>query len=278
MRSEETQLAKEELEWLRAPERRPSGQWLLPAAILLAAVVFWELIVRALKVPTWLLPGPLDIASAMLSSWDLIAWHSWVTFQEVAVGFLVSFVLGVGLALAIAYSRLVERTVYPIVIASQTVPIVAIAPLLLIWFGYDIGPKVVVVALICFFPIVVNTVDGLRSIDPDMVHMLLTLGARRSHVFFKVQLPNALPYLFSGTRVAITLSVIGAVIGEWVGASAGLGYFMVRSASQFLTARVFAALVVLAAMGIALFVLATLVERLAIPWYYTEKRLRATRG
>ncbi len=278
MRSERADLAKEELQWLRQPVRKAISQWAVPAALLVAGAALWELLVKAFRVPAWLLPAPIDIAKAAVASYSLLAWHSWVTFQEVAVGFAVSFVVGVALALAIAYSRLVERTVYPIVIASQTIPIVAIAPLLIIWFGYDIGPKVVVVALICFFPIVVNTVDGLRSIDPDMVNMLLTLGARRSHVFFKVQVPNALPYLFSGTRVAITVSVIGAVIGEWVGASAGLGYFMVRSASQFLTARVFAALVILAAMGIGLFLLASAAERLAIPWYYTEKRLRAVGG
>lgn len=278
MRSEQPDLGKEELQWLRRPVRQAISQWTLPVGILASAIVLWELLVKGLKMPGWLLPAPTDIAQAMVGTSGLLLWHSWVTFQEVVLGFIVSFLVGVGLALAIAYSRLVERTVYPIVIASQTVPIVAIAPLLLIWFGYDIGPKVVVVALICFFPIVVNTVDGLRSIDPDMVHMLLTLGARRSHVFFKVQVPNALPYLFSGTRVAVTVSVIGAVIGEWVGASAGLGYFMVRSASQFLTARVFAALVVLAAMGIALFLVASVAERVAIPWYYTEKRLKATGG
>jgi ABC-type nitrate/sulfonate/bicarbonate transport system permease component len=278
MRSERADLGREELEWLRRPMGKYISQWSLPAALLMGLVLLWESAVRALRVPAWLLPAPTDILQAMAMAHSLLVWHSWITFQEVILGFLVSLAVGIGLALAIAYSRLVERTVYPIVIASQTVPIVAIAPLLLIWFGYDIGPKVVVVALICFFPIVVNTVDGLRSIDPDMVHMLLTLGARRRHIFFKVQVPNSLPYLFSGTRVAITVSVIGAVIGEWVGASAGLGYFMVRSASQFLTARVFASLVVLAVMGIALFLMVSLIERMAIPWYYTQKRLRATTG
>jgi len=176
------------------------------------------------------------------------------------------------LATGIAYSRILERSIYPIVIASQTVPIIAIAPLLLIWVGYGIAPKVIVVALICFYPIAVNTVDGLKSVDPDMVNMIKTLGASRWQVFTKLQMPTAMPYMFSGIKVGISVSVIAAVIGEWVGASAGLGYLITYSQPLFLTARVFAAIVVLSAMGISLFVLASVVERMMLSWHYTEKR------
>jgi ABC-type nitrate/sulfonate/bicarbonate transport system permease component len=142
----------------------------------------------------------------------------------------------------------------------------------LIWFGYGLLPKVIVVALICFFPIVVNTVDGLRSVDPDLVNLMRSMGASRRQLFTKAQLPSALPYLFSGTKVGIAVSVIGAVIGEWVGASAGLGYFMVRSASQFQTSRVFAAVVVLSIMGVALFALAAYAERRLLPWHHEKRR------
>lgn len=251
-------------------------EWLPPTALILALIAIWQVAATTLQVPRWLLPSPSDIGGAIVSSSELLALHGWVTLQEVAVGFLLSLVVGVVLAIAIAYSRTLERAIYPFVIASQTIPVVAIAPILLIWFGYGLLPKVIVVALICFFPIVVNTVDGLRSVDPELVNLMRTLGASRWQIFTKAQFPASLPLLFSGTKVAIAVSVIGAVIGEWVGASAGLGYLMVRSASQFQTARVFAAIVVLSVMGIALFCLAALLERLLLPWYHDRRRAKST--
>jgi len=204
--------------------------------------------------------------------------HAAVTIKEVVVGFALAFWVGVVLAVAIAYSRLLERTVYPFVIASQTIPIIAIAPLLLIWLGYGLSPKVIVVALISFFPIVVNMVDGLKAVDSDMVAMMRTLGASRWQIFTKLQVPSSLPFLFSGTKVGIAVSVIGAVIGEWVGGRAGLGYLMTISVPYFLTARVFAAVFILSLMGIALFLAVTILERLLLRWYHTEQRQKAMGG
>ena len=246
--------------------RRLLAEYTTSAALALAVLLAWEVAAAGFGVPKWLLPAPSDIAVALISGWGLISSHGLVTLGEVLVGFVISFVVGVSLAVAIVRSRVVERALYPFVIASQTVPIVAIAPILLIWFGYGLWPKAIVVALICFFPIVVNTVDGFRSVDPELVDLLRTMGARPFQVFTKVQVPAALPYLLSGTKIAIAVSVIGAVIGEWVGSQAGLGYLMVRSASQFQTARVFAAIFLLSAMGIALFGLVALVERLALAY------------
>ncbi len=251
------------------------AEWLPPAALVVAFLLLWQLAAMAFAVPTWLLPTPADIAGALISSSDLLARHGWVTLQEVLIGFAFAFVVGVALAIAIAYSRTIEKAVYPFVVASQTVPVIAIAPILLIWFGYGLLPKVIVVGLICFFPIVVNMVDGLRSVDPDLVNLMRSMGASRWQIFGKAQLPSSLPFLFSGTKVAIAVSVIGAVMGEWVGSSAGLGYFMVRSASQFQTARVFAAVVVLSVMGIALFGAAGLSERYLLPWHHSQKRRSA---
>lgn len=250
-------------------------QWLPPA--LLAAAVFglWELLVRVSDTPRWLLPAPSVIGNELAASHTLLLKHTLVTLQEVLAGFSLAMVAGVLLAIGIAYSRLLQRAMYPFVIASQTIPIIAIAPLLLIWVGYDIRPKIIVVALISFFPIVVNTVDGLKAVDPDMVNMLRTLGARRSQVFRKVQLPTSLPFFFSGAKIAIAVSVIGAVIGEWVGASAGLGYLMVQAAPRFQTPLVFAAIFILSAMGIGLFALMAGLERALLPWYYTERKKKA---
>ena len=246
--------------------------WAAPVTILLGILVIWELGVQVWDIPKWQLPSPSAIGQELAASRSLLLEHTLVTLEEIVLGFIAALASGLVLATAIAYSRILERSVYPIVIASQTVPIIAIAPLLLIWVGYGIAPKVIVVALICFYPIAVNTVDGLKAVDPDMVNMMKTLGASRWQVFTKLQMPTAMPYMFSGIKVGISVSVIAAVIGEWVGASAGLGYLITYSQPLFLTARVFAAIVVLSAMGISLFVLASVVERMMLPWYYTEKR------
>ena len=251
--------------------------WLLPVAILAALLVAWELWVQIADVPKWQLPAPSAIAKELGTSRDLLWDHTLVTLQEIVIGFLVALVAGLVLAGAIAYSRVMERSVYPIVIASQTVPIIAIAPLLLIWVGYGLTPKIIIVALICFYPIAVNTVDGLKATDPDMVNMLRTLGASRWQVFTKLQIPTALPFMFSGIKIGVSVSVIAAVIGEWVGASEGLGYLITYSQPLFLTARVFAAIFVLSVMGISLFVLAVVAERMMMPWHFNEKRANSMR-
>ncbi|HUZ02218.1 MAG TPA: ABC transporter permease [Thermomicrobiaceae bacterium] len=250
---------------------RRSGQWGIPGVLLVVAVALWELIVRLTDTPAWFLPAPSAILGALVHNWQLIGGHTLVTLEEVLVGFVLSFAFGVGVAIAIAYSPIVERAIYPIVIASQAIPIIALAPILLIWFGYGLTPKIIVVVLICFFPIAVNTVDGLRAADPELVDLLRSMGAGRWKSFRTVRLPAALPYLFSGTRIAAAVSVIGALIGEWVGSSAGLGYFMIRSASQFNTARVFAAVLVSAVLGVVLFVAVALLERWLLPWQHTGR-------
>ena len=249
-------------------------RWLPSALIALAILGAWEGYVRIFNVQQWLLPAPSRIAITIGNSAGMLLGHTWVTFEEIAIGFSLALAVGVLLASVIALSRTVERALYPFLIASQTIPIIVIAPLLLIWIGYGLAPKIIVVALISFFPIVVNTVDGLKSVDPDAVRLMRTLGAGTWQIFTKAQVPSSMPFLFSGAKVAIAVSVIGAVIGEWVGSSEGLGYLMIRSKPQFLTERVFAAIAILSAMGVALFVLVGVIERLAIPWWHNERRQR----
>jgi ABC-type nitrate/sulfonate/bicarbonate transport system permease component len=255
--------------------RRLTASWGAAAGIVLALLSVWEGYVRLFEVQKWLLPAPSVIAVTLVTSRELLYGHTVVTFLEVVIGFALSLLCGVVLACGMAFSRTLERALYPFVIASQTIPIIVIAPLLLVWVGYGLTPKVIVVALIGFFPIVVNMVDGLKSVDPDVISLMRTLGANRWQIFVKVQVPASLPYLFSGARVAMAVSVIGAVIGEWVGSSQGLGYLMIRSKPQFLTERIFAAIVVLSVMGIALFGLVGVVEKLAIPWWHNEQRQRS---
>lgn len=242
------------------------SRWILPALLLVALGVGWEVAVRLTDTPKWMLPAPSDIARAFRDDRSMLLEHTWVTFIEVIVGFSMALVAGILAGVAIDSSRIIERAIYPLLIASQTVPLVVLAPLFLIWFGYGLLPKVLITALIAFFPLAVNTVDGLRAADREILQLLRSMGASAWERFRYAKVPAAMPSIFSGARLAVTFSVIGAVFGELVGAKAGLGYLMDRSAAQFETSRVFAAIFILALMGIGLFGLVTLIERLALPW------------
>ncbi|MEX1158216.1 MAG: ABC transporter permease [Thermomicrobiales bacterium] len=259
-----------------APRRRPEMGvvlgWLVPLLALALGLLAWEVIVQLRDTPSWFIPKPSEVGRELVTSRALIWGHTWTTLQEMLLGLALAFLLGVLLAVAIASSRLVERSVYPGLVASQAVPIIALAPILLIWFGYGMTPKVIVVVLTCFFPIVVSMVDGLRAADTDALALLRSMGASRWQIMRIVRVPTALPSLVSGTRIAAAWSVIGALVGEWVGASSGLGYLMTRSASQFQTPRLYAAVFVAAALGVTLFALVALAERVALPWRRAERR------
>lgn len=245
--------------------------WLIPLLVLAATLAVWEVGVRVSDTPRWFFPTPSAVVREALESRALLWRHTWTTLQEIAVGFAIAVGLAVCLAVAIASSPMVRRSVFPVVVATQAVPIIALAPILLIWFGYGMTPKVIVVVLTCFFPIVVNLVDGLRSVDADAVNLLRSLGASRGQVLRLVRIPSALPFLFSGLRIAASISVIGAIVGEWVGASAGLGYLMTRSAAQFQTPRLFAAVIISALLSISLFALVALIERRVLHWRYAAE-------
>ena len=237
-----------------------------PILVLLALIVIWEVWVHLADTPRWMLPAPTDIVQSFRDDWRLLAEHTRVTLTEVLVGFGIALVAGIATGIAIDSSRLIERALYPLLIASQTIPMVVLAPLFLIWFGYGLLPKVLSTALVAYFPLAVNTVDGLKSTDRDLIKLLTSMGSSRWQLFRLAKVPSALPLIFGGARISVAFSVIGAVFGEFVGAKAGLGYLMDRSAPQFETPRVFACIVILAAMGVGLFTLVSLVERLALPW------------
>ena len=243
----------------------PRG-WIWPLLLLLTFGIVWELWVRLADTPRWLLPPPSAIATSFREDWRSLIHHTRITLGEVLLGFGLALVAGIVTGVAIDASAILRRALYPLIIASQTIPMVALAPLMLIWFGYGLLPKVLITALIGFFPIAVNTVDGLKAADREMLALLRSMGAGEYQRFRMVRLPAALPLVFSGARVAITFCVIGAIFGELAGSSAGLGYLMERSAAQFQTARVFACMVMLSAMGIGLFSLVAGVERLSLPW------------
>lgn len=253
---------------------RALGRWGPPLLVLGLALLGWETAVRLDGTPAWLLPRPSAVGRTLWEDRGLLAHHARVTGQEVLAGFALALAAGCALAVLIDASRVVERALYPIVVASQAIPIVALAPLLLVWFGYGLLPKVIVTALVAFFPIVVTTVDGLRGADREALDLVRAMGAGRLGRFRLVKLPAALPALFSGARIGVAVAVIGAVFGEYVGAKAGLGYLMNISSGRLLTARVFACIVVLAVMAIALFAAVAAAERLALPWrrYVVDER------
>ena len=246
--------------------RSMSRKYLSAIALTVALLVAWELIVRLGHVPEYLLPAPTQILADLKTDWVILWPAMLVTLKEVLIGFVIATVAGVGLAVVLHLYGPLRRAVYPILIGSQTIPIVVLAPILVILFGYGILPKLVIVALICFFPIVVNGIDGLRAVDEDFIRMMYTLDATRLGIFRRVEFPGALPSFFSGMRIAATFAAIGAVFGEWSGSNAGLGYVMLEATPNLLTARIFAAILMLTVISLVLFGLVSLLERIAVPW------------
>ena len=245
-----------------------------PAAVLLGVVLIWEFAVHFFDIPKYILPAPSSILSTLVSKWtSSLASATWVTLTEMLIGFVLSLVTAILIAVVLHASEHVRRGVYPLLIGSQTIPIVVIGPILAIIFGYNIVPKVILVTLICFFPIVVTTIDGLASVDPMLIRMMKTLYGTRWSIFTRVEFPAALPSMFSGIRVAASYAAIGAVFGEYAGSSNGLGYIMIQATPQLQTAMVFAAILLLSAISVVMFVLVTAAERFLIPWADDGKSL-----
>lgn len=254
--------------------RRP--RWvreLFPPVLLILFVLFsWQVISSRSGLSAFILPSPVEVIRAGWETRALLGTAIGTTMIETAIGLSIAIVLGVIFAAAMDFSPFLHRALYPLLVASQTVQILAIAPLLIIWFGFGLLPKVIIVILICFFPLTVSTADGLASADPDLIALLRAMGARRSQIWRIVRLPSALPSFFSGLRVAVTYSVVGATIGEWVGGSAGLGLYMLRSKNALATDQVFVAILITSAISIGLFALIYLLERAVLPWYYSAQR------
>lgn len=237
--------------------------WPFPVTVV-TVLIIWELSVRVFHTPNYLLPSPTHIMTVMISSWQLIGYHSGVTLYEALAGFVLGSIAGFFIACIMSYSRVCERLLYPFLLVSQTFPKEAMAPLLLVWLGFGVMPKITVAALISFFPVAINATRGLTLVDPSLVDLMRTLSASPSQVFFKLRLPHSLPYLFAGLKMAGTLSVIGAIVGEFVGASAGLGYLIQVGNSQLNTALVFAALFALGVITMGLFLGIEMLEKIAL--------------
>jgi ABC-type nitrate/sulfonate/bicarbonate transport system permease component len=247
-------------------------RWLLPLVFLAALVGGWQVaasngaLAELFGLERFLVPSPAEIATALWENRSLLAENAWVTLKEILLGFGCALLAGVLFAIAMHLSGFVLRAAYPLVIASQTIPIIVIAPILVVWFGFGIFPKILIVALVCFFPITVATLNGLSAVDPDSKKLMRTLYASRWQIFRRLEAPNALPYLFTGIKISIVFAPIGAIFGEWVGASSGLGHQILQDNAQLEVARLFAAVVLLSAIGLVLFGLTALAERHVVGW------------
>ncbi len=243
---------------------------LYPVATLAAVLILWEAATRLLSIPVFLLPPPSIIAVAMHTHAAVLAKESMETTLEIVLGFGLSIAVGVPLALAIFLWPPFARTVYPLLVSSQAVPKVAVAPLFLVWFGFGLLPKVLIAFLVAFFPVVINTAMGLASIEREKIYLAQSMGLGRLATFFKIQLPNALPSIFAGLKISITLAVVGAVVGEFVAGQAGLGYLLLLANGNMDTALLFAGIVALTVLGVVFFALIGLVERLVLPPHTIE--------
>jgi NitT/TauT family transport system permease protein len=236
-----------------------------PIGVVLAVLAVWEGATRVLGVPAFLLPPPSAVAISLVANAHLILSHGWITTLEILLGFALSIAVGIPLALAIFLWPLFSRSILPLLISSQAMPKVAVAPLLLVWFGFGLLPKVLIAFLIAFFPVVINTAVGLSAIEREKIYLARSMGFGAAATFFKIRLPNALPAIFGGLKISITLAVVGAVVGEFVGGDAGLGYLLMVANGSMDTQLLFAGIIALTVLGVALFLLVELAERIFVP-------------
>jgi NitT/TauT family transport system permease protein/putative hydroxymethylpyrimidine transport system permease protein len=247
-------------------------RWIFPTLLLVGLVGVWQVaastgaLADLLGLKSYFVPSPAEIAESLWQDRSLLAENAWVTLKEMVLGFGCALVAGVGFAVAMHLSETLHRTFYPPIVASQAIPILVIAPILVVWFGYGMGPKLWIVALVCFLPITINTLDGLRSVDPEATKMMRTLDASRLQILWRVEAPTALPFAFSGAKIAAAITGIAAIFGEWAGAESGLGVLIHLDSGQFETARLFAEVTLVAAMALALFGLLALAERRIVTW------------
>ncbi len=240
---------------------------ILPAIILsIVVLVVWEAISRIFKLPQFVLPAPSSIGKILITRQASLSQAAWVTAEEILYGFLLSAVVGMLIAVTIARFERMGRAVYPLMVLFQNVPKIALAPLFILWFGYDLAPKILLIVVMAFFPVALNMLVGLQSADPNLVTLMRTVGASRTEILMRVQIPNSLPYLMSGIKIAITLSVIGAIVGEFAGASAGLGYMIQFASTQMETSLVFAALIQISLLGMFFYYAIEFIEWKYISW------------
>ncbi len=243
-----------------------------PIALIVTLIIGWYFVAKVSGLSSFILPTPLDVIRAGVETRDLLLNAIGITLLATGIGLAFALIAGIGIAALVDFWSLAHRALYPILVVSQTIQILAIAPILIIWFGFGITPTILIVVLFCFFPLAISTADGLTSSDPELIALLRAMGANKRQIWRMVRMPSALPSFFSGLRLAVTYSVVAATIGEWVGGSPGLGLYMLRSKNALATDQVFVAMFITSLLSIALFMLVYGIERLALPWYYSTQR------
>lgn len=243
----------------------------LPLVSGLVGLLVWEIVVRAFDIPDYLLPPPSEVAVTLVERWRYLMTNLGYTVLSAMTGFFVALVLGIVLGVAIASSQTVDRILYPWLVISHAIPKVVVAPLMLVWVGFGLKSGIIFVIFFTFFPIVVNTVIGLKSADPDLLYLVRSMGASRLEVLWKVKLPNGLPSIFAGIKVAATLAPVGAVIGEFVASNKGLGYVLIQAVGSMSISLAFAAVVLVSAFGVLIWYVAEVIERRLIPWHASQR-------
>ncbi|BCB02869.1 ABC transporter permease [Bacillus sp. KH172YL63] len=239
--------------------------------VLILLFIIWEVSIGIFKVPTWLMPAPSDIWSEGISSWGEFTGHLTSTTLLTVVGFVIGCSFGIGAAVALHLLPKVREALYPLMILSQNIPIIVLAPLLVIWFGFGLLPKIIVITLICFFPVAVSALDGFRQTNAEYILYMKMSGATKGQIFRKVEWPHALPSIFSGLKISATYSVMGAVISEWLGAQKGIGVYMTLASSSFRTDRVFVAIFMIMVLSLVFFSIIVWLERVLIKWNRKEE-------
>jgi NitT/TauT family transport system permease protein len=238
--------------------------WACAGFVLLVAA--WQVVVVFARLPADIVPAPASVADQLVRHWAILASNAWVTLQEILLGFVIAVSCGVIVAIGIAFSRTVERLLYPLIVVSQAIPKIVVAPLFLLWFGFGLTTNVLVAMLVAIFPVIVNTTLGLTAIDRDLIRLARVMGGSRARVFLKMRLPYAMPSIFAGLKLAITFATLGAVAGELVAGQAGLGYIVTFASGSLDAALSFAAIVVLSVLGVLLFYAVVAVERVVLGW------------
>jgi NitT/TauT family transport system permease protein len=244
-----------------------------PFALVVVLIAAWWAVTEAELVAPYILPSPAETWRTAQDNMAYLAQNTWVTTWETVLGFLIAAVVGELVAVVMVYSSGLEKTMYPLILFAQVIPKIAVAPLFIVWLGFGPTPKILVAVLMAFFPIVISGLAGLRSVDPEILELTSTMGASRFKTFLKIRFPASLPQLMSGLKVAATLAVTGAVVGEFVGANEGLGYVILQANGNVDTAMLFAALIIMCAIGIVLFAIIEIAEKLLIPWHSSRRTI-----
>jgi ABC-type nitrate/sulfonate/bicarbonate transport system permease component len=247
---------------------------LIPIFFQVIILFVWQISIDKWKIPQYILPSPKDIIITLVNILPSITNHIYTTLYEALIGFTISILLALVLAILMDNVKLIKKCIYPILVVSQTIPIIAVAPLFIIWFGFGILPKIIVVVLVCFFPIVISLMDGLESVDTDMINLLKTMGANKFQIFTMVKLPASTVNFFSGLRIAATYSIMGAVIGEWLGGDKGLGVYMLRAKKSYDLDRMFAVIIIIVILSMTLFGILYLLQYFFTPWSRNKENKR----